>query len=110
MKLPAYNNCALVRWPTSVATFVSSHRLAGALLAQYKGRIFATTYNDRMKATLEKAGFVKKGEEWKGRKYLLEYEAVMTRPQHLAACGLSAEVGHVLDDLAAVARPVRLAF
>src|SRR6267378_930375 len=42
---------------------------------------------------------------------LLEYEAVMTRPQHLAACGLSsAEVGHVLDDLAAVARPVRLAF
>jgi len=35
----------------------------------------------------------------------------MTRPQHLAASGLSsAEVGHVLDDLAAVARPVRLAF
>jgi predicted nucleic acid-binding protein len=33
---------------------------------------------------------------------ILEYEAVMTRPQHLAACGLSsAEVGHVLDDLAA---------
>jgi predicted nucleic acid-binding protein len=32
---------------------------------------------------------------------ILEYEAVMTRPQHLAACGLSsAEVGHVLDDLA----------
>src|ERR1035441_3264493 len=42
---------------------------------------------------------------------ILEYEAVMTRPQHLAACGLSrAEVGRVLDDLAAVARPVRLAF
>src|SRR5260370_34376864 len=42
---------------------------------------------------------------------LLAYEAVMTRPQHLAACELSsAEVGHVLDDLAAVARPVRLAF
>ena len=40
---------------------------------------------------------------------MLEYEAVMTRPHHLAACGLSsAEVGHVLDDLAAVARPVRL--
>jgi hypothetical protein len=35
----------------------------------------------------------------------------MTRPQHLAASGLSsAEVGHVLDDLGAVARPVRLAF
>ena len=42
---------------------------------------------------------------------ILKYEAVLTRPQHLAACGLStAEVGRVLDDLAAVARPVRLAF
>ena len=42
---------------------------------------------------------------------ILEYEAVLTRPQHLAACGLSsAEVGRVLDDLAGVARPVRLAF
>jgi putative PIN family toxin of toxin-antitoxin system len=42
---------------------------------------------------------------------MLEYEAVLTRPQHLAACGLSsAEVAHILDDLAAVARPVRLAF
>jgi len=42
---------------------------------------------------------------------MLEYEAVLTRPQHLAACGLSSvEIGHVLDDLAAVAKPVRLAF
>jgi putative PIN family toxin of toxin-antitoxin system len=42
---------------------------------------------------------------------ILEYEAVLTRPEHLTACGLSSsEVGHVLDDLAAVARPVRLAF
>ena len=42
---------------------------------------------------------------------MLEYEAVLTRPQQLSACGLSsAEVGRVLDDLAAVARPVRLAF
>lgn len=41
----------------------------------------------------------------------LEYEAVLTRPQHLAACGLSnAEVGRVLDDLTGVARSVRLAF
>jgi len=40
---------------------------------------------------------------------MLEYEAVLTRPQHLAACVLSsAEVGRVLDDLASVARPVRL--
>ena len=42
---------------------------------------------------------------------ILEYETVLSRPEHLAACGLSvAEVGRVLDDLAAVARPVRLAF
>lgn len=42
---------------------------------------------------------------------ILEYEAILTRPQHLTACGLnSAEVRLVLDDLAAVARPVRLAF
>jgi putative PIN family toxin of toxin-antitoxin system len=42
---------------------------------------------------------------------ILEYEAVLTRPEHLAACGLSrADVGRILDDLAAVARPVRLAF
>jgi predicted nucleic acid-binding protein len=42
---------------------------------------------------------------------MLEYEAVLTRTEHLAACGLSsAEIGRVLDDLAAVARPVRLAF
>jgi putative PIN family toxin of toxin-antitoxin system len=42
---------------------------------------------------------------------ILEYEAVLNRPEHLAACGLSGdEVGRILDDLAAVARPVRLAF
>jgi putative PIN family toxin of toxin-antitoxin system len=42
---------------------------------------------------------------------ILEYEAVLTRPENLAACGLSSsEVGHLLDDLAAVARPVRLAY
>jgi putative PIN family toxin of toxin-antitoxin system len=42
---------------------------------------------------------------------ILEYEAVLTRPQHLATCGLSmSEVEHLLDDLVAVARPVRLAF
>src|SRR5438094_9714832 len=40
---------------------------------------------------------------------ILEYEAVLTRPQHLAACGLSnAEVGRVLDDLTAVARSFAL--
>src|SRR5438552_5953170 len=42
---------------------------------------------------------------------ILEYEAVLTRPEHLASCGLSnIEIGRVLDDLAAVARPVKFAF
>jgi putative PIN family toxin of toxin-antitoxin system len=42
---------------------------------------------------------------------LIEYEAVMTREEHLAASGLTAdEVGAVLDAVAATAEPVRLAF
>lgn len=42
---------------------------------------------------------------------ILEYEAVLTRPEHLAVSRLSREeVATVLDDLAAIARPVRLAF
>lgn len=41
----------------------------------------------------------------------LEYEAVLTRPEQLAAFGLTRHaVEVVLDDLAAVATPVRLAF
>ena len=42
---------------------------------------------------------------------LIEYEAVMTRPEHLRAARLSAEdIGVLLDAVAAVAEPVRLAF
>jgi putative PIN family toxin of toxin-antitoxin system len=42
---------------------------------------------------------------------LLEYEAVATRPAHLAASGLSERDVHVLlDALATVVVPVRLAF
>ena len=42
---------------------------------------------------------------------LIEYEAVMTRAEHLSASGLSkANVGVLLDTVAAVAEPVRLAF
>jgi putative PIN family toxin of toxin-antitoxin system len=42
---------------------------------------------------------------------ILEYEAVLTRPDHLTACGLSGgDIGRILDDLTSVARPVRLAF
>ena len=42
---------------------------------------------------------------------MIEYQAVMTRPEHLEASGLSAgDVGILLDAVAAVAEPVRLAF
>lgn len=42
---------------------------------------------------------------------MIEYQAVMTRPEHLAASGLSAaDVDGLLDAVAAVAEPVRLAF
>jgi predicted nucleic acid-binding protein len=42
---------------------------------------------------------------------VIEYEAVMTRPEHLAAAGLSAtDIGVLLDAVVAVAEPVRLAF
>ena len=42
---------------------------------------------------------------------MLEYQAMLTRPEHLAACGLTGgEVEKILDDLASVARQVRLAF
>lgn len=42
---------------------------------------------------------------------MIEYEAVLTRPTHLTASGLTAgEVDVLLDAVAAVADPVRLAF
>jgi putative PIN family toxin of toxin-antitoxin system len=42
---------------------------------------------------------------------MFEYEAVLTRPEHLSASRVSVEdVGDVLDGLAAVGRRVRLAF
>jgi putative PIN family toxin of toxin-antitoxin system len=42
---------------------------------------------------------------------LIEYQAVMRRPEHLAASRLSVEeVEELLDAVAAVAEPVRLAF
>jgi putative PIN family toxin of toxin-antitoxin system len=42
---------------------------------------------------------------------MIEYEAVLSRPEHLHASGLSApEVGVILDALAAVGEPVRLSF
>jgi len=42
---------------------------------------------------------------------LIEYEAVMTRPEHLTVAGISVdEVADLLDAFALVAEPVRLAF
>ncbi len=42
---------------------------------------------------------------------MIEYQAVMTRADHLAASGISAEdVNELLDAVAAIAEPVRLAF
>lgn len=43
-----------------------SKRLAAALLEDRQGLIFATTFDDRMKKTLTRAGFVQKGRAWKG--------------------------------------------
>ena len=42
---------------------------------------------------------------------LIEYEAVLSRPEHLRASSLSlAEIGVLLDAVAAVCEPVRLAY
>ncbi len=42
---------------------------------------------------------------------MIEYQAVMTRPEHLKASGLKAkEVNSVLDALAAVIEPVQFTF
>jgi predicted nucleic acid-binding protein len=42
---------------------------------------------------------------------MIEYQAVMTRPEHLKASGLSVgDIGGLLDAVAAVVEPVRLAF
>lgn len=44
-----------------------SGRLVAVLMSGQPGFAFATTSNDRMKKTLAKAGFVRKGKEWKGK-------------------------------------------
>jgi predicted nucleic acid-binding protein len=42
---------------------------------------------------------------------MIEYEAVLRRPEHLAAAGITADdVNTILDALATVIEPVRLAF
>jgi len=59
-----------------------SHLITGALLSQYRGRLFATTYNTRMKSVLETAGFLKRGRQWKGRSYVLSlWERLADAPE-----------------------------
>jgi len=48
-----------------------SLRITKLLLSVHKGALFATTYDKRMMKTLENVGFLKKGKEWKGRKFML---------------------------------------
>ena len=48
-----------------------SLRITKLVLSGQKGALFATTYNEWMMKTLAKAGFVRKGKEWKGRKHML---------------------------------------
>lgn len=51
------------------------HRLSGRLVAALgessQAGLFATTYDDRMKKTLARAGFAQKGNEWMGRTHRL---------------------------------------
>src|SRR5947209_446452 len=45
-----------------------SHEIVDKLLLQHTGPLFATTDNERMKRTLETAGFSKKGHSWMGNR------------------------------------------
>jgi ribosomal protein S18 acetylase RimI-like enzyme len=50
-----------------------AQRLATSLASSIADRLFATTDEEWMKRILSKAGFVKKGKEWKGRRGILSY-------------------------------------
>jgi len=54
----------------AVASNHQGARLSGRIVAGLVGAgdLFATTSNPRMKKTLTRAGFMQKGQEWKGRK------------------------------------------
>ncbi len=45
-----------------------SHRIVAALMSQRRDAMFATTDSEPMKKTLARAGFTKKGHEWRGEK------------------------------------------
>jgi len=50
-----------------------SHRLTEELVAKHSGPLFATTWSDRMVATLKAAGFAQKGHEWPGQHAQLSF-------------------------------------
>lgn len=50
-----------------------AQRIATALASRCSGPLFATTDEEWMKRILSRAGFVKKGKEWKGRRGILSY-------------------------------------
>jgi RimJ/RimL family protein N-acetyltransferase len=58
-----------------------SRRIVAALLSQHNGRLFATTDNEYMKRTLDKAGFVRKGREWTGQRGRLSLWIRERQPQ-----------------------------
>lgn len=69
-----------------------SHRLVGALLKAVPGAAFATTDDEGMKRTLLAAGFVRHGQEWRGRRGLLslwmkQQERAATEGKSPAASG-----------------------
>jgi RimJ/RimL family protein N-acetyltransferase len=45
-----------------------SPKIVAALLAEQQGPLFATTDCERMKSVLSKAGFLRKGDAWKGKR------------------------------------------
>lgn len=53
----------------AVAKHHQGARLSGRIVARLigDGDLFSTTSNPRMKKTLTRAGFIQKGQEWKGR-------------------------------------------
>lgn len=48
-----------------------SGQIVTKLLTHATSTLFATTSNERMKKTLERAGFAQQGQEWKGKKAAL---------------------------------------
>jgi hypothetical protein len=50
-----------------------SHEITKLLLAEHRGRLFATTDSPPMKKTLSDAGFSQQGKEWEGERGALSF-------------------------------------